>query len=53
MTRIYYTNKDGESKELLILANDDSVGKTEAQKLEEQGNIVWMVELNAHAKVTA
>lgn len=50
MTRIHYTNKDGESKELLILANDDSVGQREAVKLEEEGNTVWMVELNAHAK---
>lgn len=50
MTRIYYTTKDGDRKELLILANDDSIGQKEAVRLEQDGNTVWMVELNAHAK---
>lgn len=50
MTRIYYTDKDGNSKEMLILANDDSIGQLEADKLTENGNSVYLVEFNAHAK---
>lgn len=49
MTRIHYTNASGESKELLVLANDDSVGRSVAEKLEQEGNAVWLVEFNAHA----